>query len=359
MNRDKAYTAMKDKLEGIVKDGRTNTTRMLKRIEAEWSQRRDIIVRSNAMDFGLDLHGNFAIMAGGEHLTPTNHAYGQLLSRAHVPPRYAEELMKLGLNELLRTNLRTLLPVVSPGGILVRHVGPVAKGILSSSYKRMDASPVFQSYVEHSVKAGLVPYRSTVTDTRYTVSFLDQRIHRFGLHEFVVFGTELCTGDYGGVAAVYGLMALRIVCINLSVGFNVFRSIHLGRRFELSEDDSDIIEISRKTVEYDTKALVSAVGDAVNSTDRLLTQLAEKVEAANNSEPELKEILAKLKTKGFKKDVVDKVRETYESDALPYEVLPQERTAWRLSNAISFLARSAEGDDKHELERAAMSVLAA
>jgi len=84
--------------------------------------------------------------------------------------------------------------------------------------------------------------------------------------EFVLFGTTLVTGDYGNQSLEIDLLMLRIVCLNLAIGYDMFRKIHLGSRFQMGEGD-EIIPISQKTIKLDTDTISSAIMDVVDASN--------------------------------------------------------------------------------------------
>jgi len=74
------------------------------------------------------------------------------------------------------------------------------------------------------------------TDYRYQVSMIQPRIWGKPVARRVCcLGTSLVTGDYGNQSLEIDLLMLRIVCLNLAIGHDLFRKIHLvqdsdGRR---------------------------------------------------------------------------------------------------------------------------------
>lgn len=351
-NRDQAI----GKLNGYIEAGRGALQTALAGIQKEFMDRRDIIVKPAAMDFEID--GGIHPLVGGDRYDLTPHSEGQLLERAAVPRAFAQKLQTLGERDLLRQNLRTLLPRVSGDGLLVRHVGPLAKGIMSSAYRRMDASPIFEGFIGTALNNGFVPHRGMNTDRVYTASLLDQEIHEPRPGEFLVYGIQLQTSDYGAAALEFNLMMLRIVCNNLAVGMDLVRKVHLGRRFgDEHFNGGQVIELSNKTHQLDTRTVSSAIQDAVRGSRGYIKALNAKVSEAAEKNVNLGVELANLKKKGVKAEIVEKVKTVFNSE-LPVEVLPEGHTAWRLSNVLSLLAQTEKGDTKLELEQAAFAAVA-
>jgi hypothetical protein len=353
-----------DKLNGIIGEGRGRTMNALAEIKAEFDSREDLIVRPAHVDF--EVEGNEVrpvILRAEDRIRRTDdvayqltgHSYGQLLDRVKIPKAYADDLIAKKQQALLRRNLMERFPVISPEGVMVRHVGDKIKGILSTAYKPMDAAPVFEGFAGEALQRGFVPYRGLNTDMRMALSFIWPQVYEPKAGEFVVYGVQQMTGDYGGVANCLALMVLRIWCDNLGVGMDLFRKIHIGKRFG-DENGEGVIEMSRRTLELDTRTVVSATRDAVKAAFEYFEPLNNAITAAADREPNLAATMAALTKKGLKKDVVEQAKKMYEMD-MPIEALPQGNSAWRLSNVLSLLAKSAAGDDRVVLEGAAFDVL--
>ncbi len=344
-----------NKLEGLIAAGRQSMHSGLNAILDEYAQRRDVIVRPEALDYVVDAEGVRPVIEN-EILRTTDHSRGQLLARADIPVRFADRLVELGEFDLLKDNLRRLVPRVSDRGILVREVDSLAKGILSSAYKRMDAGPIFQAFVEKGLANGFVPYRGMNTSTQYNLSMIDTLIREPMANEFVVHGINIRTSDYGSGALEFNIMLLRIICSNLAVGMDVLRKVHLGGRFNI-EGHGPIIELSKQTHELDSQTIASAIGDGVEQSRLMIQTLDEQIAAAAQREANVNDFVANLRKKGYRKELAENVKATFENKALPVEVLPQEDSAWRLSNVLSLLAQNESDDVKLGLEREAFDLV--
>jgi len=350
-----------EKLKRIIEEGKESVTRSLREIQYEFSNRVDLMVKPYAVDFIVRRGRIWPFIDSTEHEL-THHSTSQVLARAGIPKTFADKLIELEENGLLEENLRRLTIREAEDGILVRRINraediPLVKGWLSPAYKRMDASPVFESFLERSLKKGFVPYRGLNTDYRYQISMIYPHIFNPVPNEYVLFGLSLTTGDYGNQSLEISLLLLRIVCMNLAIGYDLFRRVHLGSRFQMGADD--IITISDRTRMLDTKTIASAIGDVVDSAENHVKLLEQRIrESAEQelSENERKKIFEGLGKK-FKKEITEQIKTSYE---LPegIEVLPAGNTLWRLSNAISLVANSVKTlDEKVDLEKEAMRLL--
>jgi hypothetical protein len=342
------------KLDKMIVDGREAASRGLQALAAEWGMRRDRIVRPAGISIDVSEGGTITPVIEGERLSLTAHARGQLLSTAEIPMSFADTLGERGLGDLLQSNLTRLLAATTPAGVLVRDVGGTVKGILSPSYKRMDSSPVFEGFAEASLRAGLVPYRGEVTETRALLSFLRPEIVEITPGEHVAFGVDLRNSDYGNGALNLSLFMWRLLCTNGASAADLFRKVHLGRRFEA---DADVSVLSQRTIDLDARTLRSAVSDQIKALPAAITATTETIQARAGAEVTLSKVLADLGKKGLTKGLAEKVRATYENTAMPVEALPQQMGAWRLSNVLSLLANAETGDKAADLRDWAGDVL--
>lgn len=359
---DKALA--EQKLHSIINVGRAEAEKGLARLAAEYQIRKDFIVKPAAVDIELKKVGDSEVWTpviedSNAHTRTvyeaTPFARGQLLQHASIPQRFADTLSEYGLGDLLRENLRRLLPQTAPDGLLIREVGGTIKGALSTAYRRMDASPIFADYLETSLKLGYVPRTGRVTDTRALITFIRPQIIDVG--DLVIFGHSLRTSDYGNGGLELDLYIERLICLNGMMGQDFLRKVHLGRRFEGGE--GAVIELSQRTIDLDTKAVRSALKDVLGGVQKQLTASSEvlKDKIGADSKLNLVSVLDSLKKRGLKAATVEKVKQTYENTALPVEALPQQEGIWRLSNALSLLAKTAQDDESIELADAAYGVL--
>jgi hypothetical protein len=351
-----------EKLQKILEEGKGSVTKALQEIHDEFASRTDLMIKPAGLDFLIEDKVVKPIIQGYVHKL-TDHATGQLYERAGIPMAYARKVMDIGEKDLLFMNIKRMTERMEEDGILIRRINGrngdnIIKGWLSPSYKRMDASPIFEAFIDRSIKKGLVPYRGMNTEYRYQISMIYPRIFNPTPQEFMVFGMSLTTGDYGNQSLEIDLLMLRIVCMNLAIGYDLFRKVHLGSRFHMEE--GDVIQISDKTLKLDAQTISSAIGDVVDSGSEHVKLLEHKIAKSADEvlgEAGQKRIYESLR-KRFRKEIAEQVKTTYE---LPQEIelLPSGQNLWRMSNAISLVANGVERlDEKVDLEKEAMSVLA-
>lgn len=367
------------KLQSIIDNGTVSLHEAFQSIQQEWKQRQDVIVKPAALDFQFlepdieILHPETGKMTKAtlepyqrvkpiihssedneDYLDLTPHSYHQALGRASVPPKFAEKLLDYGEHDLLKTNLMTMFGHQAKPGLLFRNVGNLTKGILSPSYRRMDAGPIFQAFIEAGVDSGLRPHRGLNTESKYQLSMVYPTVMEPAKNEFVVYGLQVITSDYGSAAFALNMLILRIWCTNLATGLDVFRKVHIGSRIDTGEND--IMQLSQRTVNLDTKTIASAVKDGVASSSGLFESLNGAIEKAAQEEVDLPSVLKAIRKKGIRQGIVDEVKMLMESKAV-IETLPAEPSTWKLSNCLSLIANGHSGDEKLMLEKTAFDLL--
>lgn len=350
-------TGAREKLDSIVSNSKVNVLTVLQGIESEFKQRKDIIAKPSAIDYKVFDKGITMQIPSIDDisLNLTKHSEGQLYTKTGIPKQYGQSLIEHNLYNLLERNLKEMTQVKCEEGLLLRRIGTTAKGILSPSYKRMDATPVFETFTDTSMKAGYIPYQAFNTDYRYQLRFIFPEVFEPANGEYVVYGLSITTGDYGGQALEIEMMVLRIWCTNLAIGYDVFRKIHLGKRFTSNEN---ILNLSEKTYALDSATIASAVGDVVKNSKKFITETNNHITESVNKEIDIKTALISLKKKGMSKEMVERVKTLYENES-PIELLPTQKGLWRLSNVMSLIAQdsSLTADETIDMQKQSMNVL--
>ena len=145
--------------------------------------------------------------------------------------------------------------------------------------------------------------------------------------------------------------ALRIWCDNLAIFSEDMRQIHLGRRL-----DENIV-FSQRTYLLDTQTTVSALEDIIGvqlnreGLKRRMELLAVTAQKAVDPQGAMRMLKDALGV-GQAQQVID----AYKSADI--EMLPAGNDAWRLSNAISWIAgKETDGEKKLDLMKLAGKVL--
>ncbi|MDP9151977.1 MAG: hypothetical protein M3O36_18800 [Myxococcota bacterium] len=317
-------------------------------------QPRDQILPMRAAGFHVAPTGGICIQVGAEHYEPTDFALGQIAGRAGIPLPYLRDLTAPQANgwqhELATQILSQHYSHANDGRVLVRSVRGQLRGWLSNRYRRLDSRPLVEALADEAQKAGAIPIDGIVTPTRVAIKLVLPEILEPIAGEFLVSGGEWSNSDYGNGVHSFRMFVLRVACLNGMTAENVLKQIHLGARL------SDNIEFSERTHRLDTAASVSALRDVVRgalgptSRDELMTTIRDA------HQREMTKTQVSQTTRSLPKPVQKSVVDAFESSDVIN--LPEGPTAWRASNAISWIARHTQDDElRLDLERLAGTVI--
>jgi hypothetical protein len=311
---------------------------------------RDQILRVRAAAFEVAATGGIRVRVGADWYQSTDFALGQVAARAGIPAAYLRELAAPKAapwqHDLAADILGRHHGNAGDARILARSVNGQLRGWLSDRYRRLDSRPLVDALANEALKAGAVPIDGVATETRVAIKVILPQILEPLPGEFVVAGAEWSNSDYGNGVHSFRTYLLRVQCLNGATTENLLKQVHLGGRL------SDTIEYSDRTHRLDTAASVSALRDVVRSAfsptsrDRLM----DTIRASHERSMSPKQLAGATKT--FPKHVQKSVVDAFDSaDVIN---LPEGQTAWRASNAISWIARHTEDAEMRlELERAA------
>lgn len=364
--------AMRNKLMGTIEAGRNNMIATLQDIEREYNIRRDFIATPKGLngrtdhivDWDVTPYPDSKYYQPHRHIKPvfdnhgalelTNHSYSQMVSRFKIPSTYVDSLLELGEVDLLKDNLNKMVERRMDTGALIRSVGNKAKGWLSTSYKRYDATPLFEAFIDGASSNGFVPIRAYNTEYRYFLGFVLPEVFEIGEREFVTYGVSMTTGDYGNAAMTIGLLVLRIQCTNLAIGSSILRKVHIGGRIDAT-DERMLAMLSHETIDKDTKAMASMVKDITKASSEEIRVLERQVKQAAITPVNMKAELEGIKKK-FGKTLAEQVDTLYQQDI---EDLPKGDSKWRFSSCLSLLANGTgiDADARMDLQKEAARII--
>jgi len=350
--RTQAPTTMRELLQQRIDEGTRRAGATLTTIMNDVPQ--DQIAPARKLAFASSDTG-VVVTVGDSALTTNDWSLGQMAERAGVPAPYLRSIAQA--HEEGDDWKRELAAEVlsrhfshDTGRVLVRSVRGTMRAVLSDKYRRLDMRPLAEALVEEAQKASAIPCDGVATDTRVALKIIHPEIIEPIPGEFMVYGVEWSTSDFGNGCNSIRAFALRAVCLNGMTRENILRQIHLGGRF------SDDVELSQRTYQLDTKASVSAVRDVVKGAlgpagiDNMTSKIVEAASKTYSS----KQLAVALKNlpKTQAKSIID----AYDSDDVIN--LPVGENAWRASNAISWVARhTADAEQRLDLERVAGSLV--
>lgn len=349
--------AATDKLMSMIESGKTSTIAAIENVMN--SQPKDYIPKATGLTF-LPTKGSLNMSFNapeGEIIRPIHrYALGQIAEQADMPIKYFDmlqrepgdwgrELLAHSFNEVYHKGL-------AKKRFLVREQSGTVKGFLSDKYRRIDSRPVVEAFITGIREKGAFTYNGVVTDTKMALKAIYPQVYEPIPGELIAFGISLENSDYGNGALSVREYVHRIWCSNLAVFEETMRQIHLGKRL----DDSMVY--SERTYQLDSQATVSALKDVVRM--RLdagaLDSRVRALQAANDKPVTSEEARAQLK-KLLNKGEAEDASKAFDSPDT--HNLPAGNTAWRLSNAISWIANqdTTTPERKLELARVAGDVL--
>ena len=325
----------------------------------------DCIADSTTLEFAVNGSDDKTIVMGLRNRRAKNyfqhelHKNGldQVAERAGIPGTYVSRLLERPYGrELIVENLSTIYQKEENKKLLVREVNGQIRGVLSDKFKRMDSGPIIEAFTKACGDIGAVPVEGVGGDLRWAIKailpMVFQPSKKEGTEELVAFGVQLSNSDFGKGTLSLNAFMTRIICTNYAALEQVMRETHLGRRL------SDDIEFSKETYAADTKTQILAVRDTVRdilAPDKVNT-LVGRIGKALEARIDVKQAWTDLPKHGLLKGEVDSVRELFLNGDV--EMLPRGTTQARLSNAVSWFAKSAATPERRlELEKVAGDLL--
>jgi len=344
VNKDQAIT----KLNRLIEDGRQNAGQVIEHVMTH--QPADYIVRANALQFTGN--GGLKVALQNAEFGVHRFALGQIAENANLPVKFLDSLTASEWGRaLIAHNLSEIFQHREAKRHLVRTLNGEVRGFLSDSYRRLDSRPIIEAFVSGVQKLGALPYKGIVTDTKVAIQAILPDVFDVIPGEVIAFVLSLENSDFGNGALSLRVGALRIWCDNLAVFEENMRQIHLGRRL-----DENIV-FSQKTYMLDTKTTVSALEDIIavqlnrEGLKRRMELLAVSATKAVNPQAAMTMLKDALGV-GQAQAVID----AYKSADI--EMLPAGNDAWRLSNAISWVAgKETDGEKRLDLMKLAGKVL--
>lgn len=352
-------------LEETIHKSQSSAMSVIEKVQRETPN--DRIAHSNSLVFSVQKDENDAASilmslnnkkAKGYFQEPLHkHALGQIAEKAGVPALYLNRLLERPYGaELLVENFSTIFREESDKKFLLRSVNDQVRGVVSDSFRRMDSAPIIESFAKACSEIGAVPIEGVGGDLRWAVKAILPKVFqpstKKGSEELVAFGIQLSNSDFGKGTLSLNAFTTRIICTNYMTLEQVMREVHLGKR--LSED----LEFSAETYKLDTAAQVSAVKDMVKGVlapDKVNT-LVKRIGEALDQRINPAEAWKALPTLGLLKGEVESIKELFNDAGV--EQLPAGTSTARLSNAISWFAKSATTAERRlELEGVAGQLL--
>ncbi len=358
-----AATAARERMEAKIATGKASAIALYEKVHAAVPV--DSIARGNALGFVHDqATGSVEVGVGNDSpaFTIHKHALGQIAEKADIPARYLGDLVSapeawkrdLGarmLNDHYHGATKVRSEDQSANRHLVRVVDGQVRGFLSDKYRRLDSRPLLEAFAGACQALQAIPVEGTVTDTRVALKAFLPLVFEPVPNEVMCLGVEWSNSDFGAGKHALRAFIFRLWCANGAVMEDALSQVHLGGRL------ADNIEFSNRTYQLDTRAQVSALNDIVRSTlgPTNVHQLLATIKAADEKRVEWRSVSTLLGRKLLKEELKN-VRDAFEGEDVIN--LPAEKSIWRVSNAISWIAGKTEDRDrKLDLQRLAGAVI--
>lgn len=340
-------------MEKIIEKGRGRAGAVIEQVQTQ--KVVDVVARTNALKFDVferkdeanpelispvlkvDINGNL-------HRIHRN-AMKQIASEIDMPISYADSLLRRGMwgGELLAKNFGDVFKHFGNAKKnLTRSVDVELRGFLSDKYRRLDSRPIVDSFANSVHNIGAIPVEGYALETKIAIKAALPFIFEPVPNEVMLFGVALENSDFGNGALSLRSFCLRLWCTNFAIAEEALRQIHLGKRLD------ENITYSNRTYELDTKTTASAVKDIVDRllSSEIVNEYTQAIKAANDQKIDPKVAIKNLRE--LSKGEQELVSEAFTSADV--ENMPAGNTAWRLSNAISWVAGTKIKDEERKLD---------
>jgi hypothetical protein len=344
------------KLQNLIQQGQSSARNVIEHIMS--SQPTDELPRGRTMQFdstpATGVRMSYDVRVAGQpyatqkvQRTLHRNALGQMATTIDMPIKFLDSLQETREpwgRELLAHNLGEIFHQrFANKSFLVRSLHGEARGFLSDQYRRIDSRPVVEAFATAVAQKGARAYEGVVTDTKINIKAIYPEVYEAIPGEMIAFGISLENSDYGNGALSIREYIHRIWCTNLAIFEETMRQVHLGKRLDES------MVYSERTYQLDSQTTVSALKDVVRLRldSKSLDERVAALQTANSTEVTPDAARAQLK-KLLNKGEAEDAAKAFES-ADTYN-LPEGKTAWRLSNAISWIAGQEGVEPERKLE---------
>lgn len=293
-------------------------------------------VQMNMPEGNFNLHGN---------------AISQISEKMGVPAKYLRELSAgdTWQKQLCATILNEHSGWTNRTRVLIRAVGMEVRGVLSDSYRRLNAVDILTAFIKEARNRGAVVSDAYMNDTKvWCETILPTPIEiptRKNGTVIIFAGARFSTSDYGNGSVDMRAFLLNGACLNGMVRESVMRQVHLGRCLP------DSIDLSKKTYELDTRTTVSAVTDLTRglySRDNIM-QKAIEIQGASEIDVDFDKELKGLVQRGALLKNEGREVEKLLMNNNPDDGVTGGATLWKLTQGITAFAREQEPERSREL----------
>lgn len=335
----------REKMEQIISQGAANAEAVVEAVHSQLIE--DALVPAKLLKFYPTDQRSLAIeLKENEYRFLHKHALGQAADRANIAQSYVKRLLDVEQTwgqELLAYNFNKIYSEGNGARYLVRSVGNECRGFVSDRFRRLDARPLLDAFVQECQALGALPIDGFALETKVKLRAVLPYVFEPLDNEVMLFGLEWGTSDFGDGGHTVSLWAMRVWCTNTAVMDEVLRQVHIGGRI------SDDVEYSEKTYRLDTELHESKLRDIVRHTigpERVNSYL-QAIKNAGENEIKSKDALAVLKRKLTPIEAEEAITVFDSNDT---QNLPAGENRLRLSNAVSWIAQAKGRTQERRLE---------
>ena len=343
VSASEAAKAARTKFEAEIERGKKNALAVIEQVNRDVPE--DRVVRAGALKFSTEGMRVRIHLPDGAVQGFHRNGITQAATKADLTVGFIEKFMAKGEwgREMVAECLNKCYANGVSGRVLTRSVHNEVRGFLSDSYRRMDSRPILDSFVSAVQKIGGLPVDGYALETKIALKVVLPHVFEPVANEVMLFGAVFENSDFGNGAISVRTFVERLWCTNRAIANQDMRKVHLGAR--LGED----LQLSSRTYALDTRTMASAVGDIVGHSlgaDNVNRYLA-GIKKANEEKVDPSRVMEYMR-KNLNKDEAEAAVDAFKSPDV--EMMPAGNTAWRMSNAISWIANSFVKDPERKLD---------
>ena len=344
-----------NKVHNMIELNAASVTAVLQRLIYEGKIAKDYLApigrnlrstnRNPEITFSANGHVQMNMQNGTYSLN--NNAVSQLGEKLNIPPKFLRNLAEGDewKRRLCATTLNEFSYWTESKRFMFRIVGDEVRGVLSDSYRRLNAITIISAFIEEVSSQNAKVVNAYMNDTKvWCETLLPTPIQVPTKNNGIVVifaGARFSTSDYGDGSVDMRSFLLNGACLNGMVRETVMKQIHLGSKLP------DNIALSDETYRLDTATTASAVKDLTKnlySADTIRTKTFE-IQTASEMEVDLTHELNGLVKKGSLLKNEGKEVETLLMNNNPNDGVSGAATLWKLTQGINAYGRNLELQD--------------
>ncbi len=226
------------------------------------SEARDFMADSDAIT--MQCNGGTTLILQGDEYVPNDLCHEQIAAKLNIPLPYykrmreeAPELLEGNVNHWLRSKCNRYM---------LRTLGGTARALLGKSFRPLDNVDLAQVILPVLNGAGAEVKSCAITERRLYIKAVTAKLEgEISVGDVVQAGIVISNSEVGCGSLAVEQMIYTLSCKNGMVTGSVFRKRHIGRRWDLGDDNVGEL-ISDSTRRLDDAALWSKVKDVATAT---------------------------------------------------------------------------------------------